>query len=268
MADASGLQTGVVFGSASPLADNAEIVRRMLDPVTAAKLAGGQSLHGQAIDLRQEKFSLYVPSEMPPGGYGLLVFVPPWDDMRLPSGWAPVLDANGVIFVSAERSGNDMNDFSRRIPLALLAVENVKQRYRIDPDKMVIGGFSGGSRVAMRLALAYPDVFSGALLDGGADPIGTTEVPLPPDDLLHRFQENTRVLFLAGEHDVIALNMSTASRHSLRGHCVANTQMTVVPSFGHEIIEASVFSRALGELLKPPSVDETQLAACRASEGK
>ena len=63
---------------------------------------------------------LYVPAHPPPAGYGLLVFIPPWQEARLPAGWAPILDQAGIIFVSAAGSGNAEKPLARRIPLALL----------------------------------------------------------------------------------------------------------------------------------------------------
>jgi poly(3-hydroxybutyrate) depolymerase len=61
----------------------------------------------------------------------------------------------------------------RRIPLALLAAHNVMQRYPVDKERLYIGGMSGGSRVALRIALAFPDVFHALLLHSGSDRIGT-----------------------------------------------------------------------------------------------
>jgi pimeloyl-ACP methyl ester carboxylesterase len=52
---------------------------------------------------------------------------------------------------------------------------------------------SGGSRVALRLALGFPDVFRGAFLNAGSDPIGDAQTPLPPAELFSRFQEMTRL---------------------------------------------------------------------------
>ena len=54
----------------------------------------------------------------------------------------------------------------------VLAAYNVMKRYAVDPQRVFVSGFSGGARVAMRLALAYPDLFRGALMDAGSDPIG------------------------------------------------------------------------------------------------
>jgi len=74
--------------------------------------------------------------------------------------------------------------------MALLAAYNTMKQYPVDPQQVYIGGFSGGARVALRLALGYPDVFHGALLNAGSDPAGTLDVPLPPADLFRRFQES------------------------------------------------------------------------------
>jgi len=71
----------------------------------------------------------------------------------------------------------------------VLAEQNVVRRYPVDPERIYIAGFSGGSRVAMRLALGYPDVFRGALLNAGSDPIGDADVPLPPRDLFPSVSE-------------------------------------------------------------------------------
>src|SRR5256886_9696067 len=89
----------------SALSTNLELARRSLSPLTAAQLPriltqSGRRLSEQPIDLSQETFVLYVPSPAPPQGYTLLVFVPPWQDARVPVGWTSALDRYHVIFVS------------------------------------------------------------------------------------------------------------------------------------------------------------------------
>ena len=165
---APGLHRDVVFSEYAAPSENREILRRMLTPLAFAQMEkvvarSGKSLQTQPLDLKDERFTVYVPATPPPpAGYGLLVFVPPWDDARLPDGWSSILDARGIVFVTAAQSGNEQGVVNRRAPLALLAEENTVRRYRIDPARIYVGGFSGGSRVAMRLALAYPDIFTGA----------------------------------------------------------------------------------------------------------
>src|ERR1700694_765343 len=158
----TGLQSDVVFSESSPLSSSAEILHRLLSPLNAVQVSkrlahSAVALRDQPIELAQERFTVFVPSHPPAQGYGLLVFVPPWQNAVLPRGWAAILDRRGVIFVSAANSGNEASILDRRDPLALLAAHNIMQRFRVDLERIYIGGFSGGSRVALRLALAYPD---------------------------------------------------------------------------------------------------------------
>ena len=60
-----------------------------------------------------------------------------------------------------------MGILERRLPLALLGYWNARSRYPIDPDRVYVGGLSGGSRVAQIAALAYPDVFRGVEREDG-----------------------------------------------------------------------------------------------------
>ena len=204
------LLSNVVFTHYAENSSNAEMARRLLSPATVARLErqladSGKALTGQPIDLAAERFTVYVPPIAPAHGYGLLVFVPPWQQAGLPEGWAPVLDQYGTIFVTAARSGNAENTMARREPLALLAAQNVLADYPIDPEHVYIAGFSGGSRIAQRLALGYPDLFRGAILNAGSDAIGdvTAEppIPLPPRELFLKFQSGTQLIYVTGERD-------------------------------------------------------------------
>jgi len=260
----------VVFGDYSPLSSNAELARRLLSPLAEAHLAqalteSGKKLTEQAIDLSAEQFALYVPSRRPPRGYALLVFVPPWREAKLPRGWAPVLDQYGVIFVSAARSGNDASVLGRRAPLALLAEQNVVDRYPLDPERIYIAGFSGGSRVAMRLALGYPDTFRGVILNAGSDPIGGADIPLPPRDLFFRFQSSTRVVYVTGERDFSHLREDTASIASMQRWCVLDVQDHVTLLANHAVADPGALSRALEALQDPARTDPDRLTACRSA---
>jgi pimeloyl-ACP methyl ester carboxylesterase len=264
-----GLSSGVAFSQYSPLAGNAELARRLLSPLAAARIRAifarsGKTLTGQPIDLSKEKFLIYVPSKAPPGGYGLLVFVPPWGEAKLPDGWASVLDRYGVIFVSADRSGNDDNVVARRIPLAVTAAANVIALYKVDPSRHWVGGFSGGSKVAMRVALAWPDLFSGTLLNGGSDPIGGGPVPLPPKTLFDRFQSSARLVYVTGELDSAATPEDANSSQSLREWCVFDVESIAMPRLGHATADSRALSRALEMLIDTASPDPNRLAACRS----
>jgi hypothetical protein len=264
----TGLRSDVVFSDYSPLSSSAELMHRFLSPLNAAR-AGKRLAHSavalrdQPIDLTQERFTVYVPSHSPAEGYGLMVFVPPWENAMLPRGWATILDRHGVIFVSAANSGNEANILDRREPLALLAAHNVMQRFHVDPARIYVGGFSGGSRVALRLALGYPDVFQGAFLNAGSDPIGDAQAPLPPPELFSRFQEMTRIVYISGQNDAVNVEKDAASAQSLLEWCVFDWYAERSPWTGHEVAGPAVLGRALDMLDKHAEPNLTRLNNCR-----
>ena len=253
------------FAEYAAEATPAALAHRLLSPLAGARelAAAGAGATAPLVDLSAERFVLHVPSPAPEHGYALLVFVPPWQEARIPPGWDRVLDRSGVIFVSAARSGNDESPRGRRIPLALLAAHNVLKRYPVDPARVYIAGFSGGSRIALRLALGYPDLFSGVILDAGSDAIGTSELPLPPAALMARFQASTRVVFLTGERDVEHLNEDQLSLRSLHRWCVENIDTYAEPRLGHLVASPASLERALRSLSAPRAPDERRLAQCR-----
>jgi hypothetical protein len=260
----------VVFSDYGEMSSDKEIVRRLLSPLAAARLEResarpGRPMTGQSVNLSDERFVVYVPAQGAARGYGLLVFVPPWQDARLPQGWAKVLDRSAVIFVSAARSGNEENVLNRREPLALLAAQNIIRRYPVDPERVYVAGFSGGSRVALRLALGYSDIFRGAILNAGSDPIGSSEIPLPPRDLLFKFQNSSHLIYVTGELDTPHANEDLVSIRSMRQWCLFNVDNFLQPRVGHEVATAAALARSLADLTTAIEPDPAKLAACRSA---
>jgi len=181
--------------------------------VLADSTSSGKPLRAQRVDLANETFTVYVPPHAPPHG------------LRTPRICAAVGDRNGAKTIAggarspqhdlgerSELGGNGADVLNRREPLALLAAENIMRSYPLDPERVYIGGFSGGSRMALRIARGYPDVFHGALLNAGSDPIGNAQIPLPPQELLRQFQQSTRVVYVTGAHD--NFNLAAVRRES------------------------------------------------------
>lgn len=247
------------FTQTTALARNGELIERIFSPFAAADLAmknDPAALDGSPIDPRNEKFGLYLPAQKPPKGYGLLVWVSPLDEAGMPPDWPDTLERRGVIFVTAARSGNDASPIARRIPLALTAAANVVRGYPIDPDRMWIAGFSGGARIAERIALAYPDVFSGAILDGSADALGTADPSLPPRGRFDRLLERTAIVFSTGAED--GYNTKDARRvvSSFRRHCLDRLAVEVRRAEGHVIMNGRSLAEAIDFLdrtREPPS---------------
>lgn len=252
----------VVFTRTTPLASSAELARRVLTPITQRAIAKG-TIREQPIDLAHEQFALYVPAaKAPPEGYGLFVFVAPWPDVTRPVMWRAPLEEHRLVFVSAANAGNDASVLDRRMPLALLAAENARALVHIDPARVYVGGLSGGARVSEMLALAYPDVFRGALLNAGSEPIaGENGVYLPPADLFAQFQR-TRLVYVTGERDDLNLQDDQVSRDSMRDHCVFDVVVQVPRRLGHEPLDRDSLERAFAALDERAPPEPARLKEC------
>jgi hypothetical protein len=171
-----------------------------------------------------ESAELYVPEACGKEACGLFVWVSPTDSGRIPTAelqpslearpaeLIPVLDERRVIWAAANGSGNQRH-LTRRIRLALDVAQAVTTAYQIDPERVFVGGYSGGGRIASRLVLHYPEVFRGGLFYMGVDfwenvPIphrpGTHWPPKfdkPSRDALKRIRESSRFVFATGEYD-------------------------------------------------------------------
>jgi predicted esterase len=265
----------VVFTAYSPLFSNAKIVRRLLSPLAQESVREilartHKTLSPYPLDLTKERFLAYVPSAAPPpNGYALLVFVPPWEQASIPFDWSVQLDRYGVILVTPAQGGNAQAVLSRRVPLALAAEANIAREYPLDRQRIYIGGFSGGSRVALRIALGFPDIFTGALLNAGADPVGIADPwggpdTLPSLDLFLRFQRSTRLVYVTGELDTANLGSDASSVQSMREHCVFDIATQETHDAGHELMSPEAFGQALAQLLHPERSDPARLQACRS----
>jgi pimeloyl-ACP methyl ester carboxylesterase len=260
----------VVFSRYSPLSRNLEVARRALPPLTYRRIvqtlaARHEQLSEQAIDLAHEKYDVYVPpGPPPPEGYGLIVFIAPWGEPTRPQIWRAALDRHRMIFVAAQRSGNGENILDRRVPLALLGYANVHARYPINDQRVYLWGFSGGSRTAEIVELAYPDIFRGVVLNAGADPIdGREGMYKPPAELFRAFQR-ARLVYITGEQDADNLRQDDVSQASMREACVLDIQSEPARGLGHQTLDGVLLDRVLDTLEAPRAVDEARLAACNA----
>jgi dienelactone hydrolase len=263
-----GLQPSVVFTDYSPLSRDAELLRRLVNPLIVrradrAVAKSGAVLHDQDVDLAKERFALYVPAERPAQGYALMVFIPPWPEAAFPHAWIPALDRHGMILVTAAHIDNDASMMARRLPMALLAARNVVDRYPVDPERVYVGGFSGGARVALRLAVGYPDLFRGGLIDASSDTLGDA-IPLPPADLFRRFQDSSRLVYLTGDQDDFNVTTAAHSRRSMEDRCVYDIDEETMPHVGHTPPDAAAFNHALDELEQHRTVDPAERDRCRA----
>lgn len=116
---------------------------------------------GEDYDLAKESFQLYVPTRYKDdGSYGLFVWVSPGDSPRVRPDWYPLFDRHKLIFIGANRSGNE-REVLARVGLALDAAFNMQRVYKLDSKRIYIGGLSGGGRVSSMTAMSFPEEFGG-----------------------------------------------------------------------------------------------------------
>jgi dienelactone hydrolase len=246
----------------SPLASASELTSRLLTPVTQDRIVKFRekvdfSLQEQTIALGEEPFELFVPEPDANGKYGLMVFIWPADDIQVPHDWWKVFRDRHIIYVASRRSSNIENIFDRRVPLALHGYEYVRSRYALDPERVYIGGFSGGSRTAQRTVMAYPDVFRGVFLAGGSDALGgESGFTLPSAALSRLMQRQTRFVFSTGGNDSPNRAKDARTRRNLEMLCMQGVRLVPQNGVEHWVPDGRGFSKAMGALERPVQESE------------
>ena len=260
-------EEGVVLSHYGAFGSSMEVSRRMLSPVTHDRVLRTIELKDLdvaefQVDLARERYTLHVPEQAPAAGYGVLVFVSPADEVRFGPEWRRQADQRGLILISAQNSGNGHRVIWRRAPLALHGLAHVLAEYQVDAERIYVAGFSGGSRVAQRLALAWPDLFRGALLMAGSDELGEDGLVPPPAELMELFQTRTRLVFATGDRDRINIASDARARESLEPYCVAGVSVSRVPRTEHWVPEGRALTKAL-DALEEKVAPTAEHAACR-----
>ena len=252
-----------VTGAApAALADRSVILGRMLTPSVYRAHFGQSVPSGQPIQPQDEKWVMYIPPRYDGAkAYGLLVWISPGERADVPYGWQTALDSHDIIYIAAERSGNEQPVYSRRVPLALTGYAYAVSHYRIDKNRVYIGGFSGGGVVASHIASAFGDIFTGGLFVSTADGIdiepsnGVKEdrVPVPQKSDLARMRTQGRYMFTVGEDDSINAMIVQRAFDSYRALCITHIRLLAIPHTGHENLSRRWLDYSLNFLDSPGS---------------
>ena len=200
-----------VLAERSPESDLSVLAGRFT--LSASQIEAADPERGR-YDLGGESFEVYVSDRYRPAEpTALLVWVSP-----TPRGgvWSAevkqVLAERGVIWVGANRSGNERSKWVR-MGLALDAAHNLTRLYNVDPERVYVGGYSGGGRTASALALLFPERFRGGLCVMGVDYYRRVPMPdrpgaywppvfpAPPREALRRVRDLGRYVLVTGEKD-------------------------------------------------------------------
>lgn len=200
--------------------------------------AGGYSLP-------EETFQVLVPeSYTPDGTWGVLAWVSPtlFGGSRRPE-TLEALAAHKLIWIGANNASN-RRPVRDRIWLALDALHNVRTLYDLDPDRLYVGGYSGGGRTASRIGVLYPDAVRGAWSLYGCDyyreiPIPErpgmlwpAKYPRPPAPDLRRVQHDTRFVLVTGPRD-FNFSQTRATRNGMVDDGFEHVTYIEIPGANH-----------------------------------
>jgi predicted peptidase len=102
-------------------------------------------------------------------------------------------------------------------------LDEVVERYRVDPDRIYLTGLSMGAYGAWHLAMEYPHRFAALVpISGGATPSGMCALRHLPIWVFHGAQD-----------DIIKLDRSEELVTRLQ-RCGANVKLTIYPDAGHD----------------------------------
>lgn len=120
-------------------------------------------------ELGQETFRVRLPKAYDPATpSGVLVWISPSPDGRIPEIFAPICDELGLIAVGVDNNGN-RREITDRLQNHLDSIETLARSARIDQQRIYLTGVSGGGRSSSILQLAFPEHFAGCVPIIGLD---------------------------------------------------------------------------------------------------
>ncbi len=226
-----GIRSPIAFTEATPMAGAAQLKMRLRSVETPA-----------ALNLANEAFEVIVPrsykKEVP---HGLFIWISPNDQAALPADWEKVLADEKLIFIGALKSGNNRETIAR-MQLAITANDQMRNLYSIDPARVYISGHSGGSRVASMLAVAYADMFTGAVCFMGANFFfptqgkdGTTYEAryIPHPEIATQAQNESRIVLVTGDKDFNLDNTKAVYEQGFMANEFKHVTLFDIPGQGH-----------------------------------
>lgn len=239
------------FAEYSPLSSIEALAKRM------GQLPKEGVEPGFPYKLSEESYEVYVPKSYDTkSAFGLLVWISPSTSGAIAKDWAFLMEKHRLIWVGANKSGNEELADTRRIPLALDAAHNMQKLYNIDPNRIYVAGLSGGGRIASMAAMHYSDIFSGGIFIIGANYWEKVYIPgqkgrfweanmaVPQSKYLSLADIFGRYVFLTGDNDGNRPQMRAYYEYGYKRH-IKNVVFYQVPGMGHEKPPADWFEKSI-----------------------
>jgi predicted esterase len=183
-----------------------------------------------------QSYEFFGPVDDPGGRLPLVIFVSPSDRSIGWQFWESTCRGGGVLFAGLRDMGNGRT-VAQRVRATLDVLDDLRDRYEIDPDRTYLAGFSGGGHIACVVATALPEYFGGVVCVGHAPP--------PPQApwQLDRVRQRLSVAILCGENDPATPLMEDLYGPWWRGAGVRVAPITV-DDIGHTMPDAPLFEQA------------------------
>jgi predicted esterase len=141
-----------------------------------------------------QSYEFFGPAEDGGGKYPLIIFVSPQDRPVGWPFWEDTCRTHGVLFAGVRDMGNG-KPVAHRVRAVLEVLDDVRDRFAVDPDRTYLAGFSGGAHVACVTALHLPEYFGGVVCVGHA--------PQPPNPpwLLARVRQRLSLAIVCGDRE-------------------------------------------------------------------
>ncbi|RFC45376.1 MAG: Poly(3-hydroxybutyrate) depolymerase [Verrucomicrobia bacterium] len=205
--------------------------------------------------LLSESFELLRPAEYTEdGSWGLFVWISPNESPRIPPSWEHVLARHKLLCIGANNAGNK-RDILDRIRLAVCANIEMQERFKIDPNRIYVAGFSGGGRVASMLGIAYADLFSGVISIMGVNfytdlPSADGKKVFPPQfipdrEVLEIAKRSTAFVLVTGEKDFNRAETKIVLELGFKKERFTACNFMEIPGTGHVMPEAQWLEQAL-----------------------
>lgn len=193
------------------------------------------------------KWQLYVPHNYDPSKpAGVIVFINRWGNSGgSRKSYNDLLTEKNLIWAGALGAG-DPAPMNERIMRAILTPMMLSNEYALDPNRIYIGGFSGGAHVANIVATSKPGMFKGGLFVGGAVSWGD-KVPTG----IELIRQN-RYVFAAGSND-LALKAVQRTLSTYRDEGIEHAKLIVMHNQRQEMPGPKYLREAVEFLDKPES---------------
>lgn len=185
------------------------------------------------------KWKIYVPKTYTPAKpVGVIVHVThsnSWGGST--RAYNDVLDEKNLIWAGVIGAG-DKKPLNERMMRVLVTPTFLARDYVLDPERVFVGGTSGGAQVAAILATSKPQMFKGGLFIGGAlswkdkEPAGIEQV------------RQNRYVFMSGSNNP-ALNDVQSTAMTYRDAGVEHTRFIVMPNVARKAPTASYIRAAI-----------------------